>query len=175
MNKPNIIIFGGSFNPYHNGHDAIINYLKSNYTDQIMIVPTINPQKEQIYLTLEQRINFLEEYFKNDKRIDISNACLKNPDNNYVCNLFESYKDCQIKYVLGTDALASISTWKNYDLWKNNIELIVFKRYKHEENGIYLNDLDYENDISSTNIRINESSSIYQNDKIIQIYKNIIK
>ena len=75
MTKRDVAIFGGTFNPVHNGHIDMINYLVDNYiVDEVWVLPSyVSPHKSITdIISYEDRVNMLELSTKN-----ISNTIVK--------------------------------------------------------------------------------------------------
>ena len=54
-------IYIGSFNPVHNGHINLVEFLiNNNYVDEVLIVPTGNYWDKQNLIDLKQRIEMLK-------------------------------------------------------------------------------------------------------------------
>jgi nicotinate-nucleotide adenylyltransferase len=68
-----IAIFGGSFDPPHTGHEAIVREaLKSLDMDRLFIVPTyLNPFKKSFFLDETMRFKLLQKLFKSEKKVEI--------------------------------------------------------------------------------------------------------
>ena len=62
-------VFVGSFNPVHNGHIHVVNYLlEHNIVDKVLIIPTLSYWDKNNLAPLLDRINMLK-FFENDKII----------------------------------------------------------------------------------------------------------
>ena len=117
-------VYIGSFNPVHNGHINLVNYLlKENYVDRILIVPTIGYWDKRNLVDINHRINMLK-FFENDNiLVDITH-------NNYefTCELMDSLKkdvDDDLYLIMGADNIINFNKWKNYqDLLKYNIIIV---------------------------------------------------
>ncbi|MCD6408035.1 pantetheine-phosphate adenylyltransferase [bacterium] len=67
MNK--IAVYPGSFDPITNGHiDVVKRSLK--FLDKIIIAVSTFPRKNFLF-TVEERMNFIKEIFKNEKRVEV--------------------------------------------------------------------------------------------------------
>ena len=81
-----IAVFPGSFDPLTIGHESIL--LRSiNLFDEIIIAIGVNSQKKNLY-SLEQRISWIQDTFKNEKKIRVDSYqgmtidfCIKNNAN----------------------------------------------------------------------------------------------
>ena len=69
----NIALFGGSFDPFHIGHEAIVSKIIDNLLiDKLFIIPTyINPFKEKYHLEPKIRYELLCELYEKDENIEI--------------------------------------------------------------------------------------------------------
>ena len=69
-----IALFGGSFDPPHIGHEAVIKALKKfKDIDKIIIMPTfLNPFKSDFYAPSSLRLKWLKEIFNEETNVEIS-------------------------------------------------------------------------------------------------------
>ncbi len=151
-----IALFGGSFDPPHIGHKAIVKALeKLEYIDKTIIVPAfLNPFKSESFLSANERLSLVKDMFSDFKNIEISNFEIKKqkqvPSIETVNHFLKIYK--KVYLVIGADNLSSLQKWKNYNELQNLVTFIVAKR-----NGItipkeYIT-LNIDENISSTQIR----------------------
>ena len=146
-------IYVGSFNPVHNGHIKVANYLvNNNLVDKVLILPTPAYWDKQNFVDLKHRINMLK-FFETDTII------VDDVHNNY------PYTYQVMEYlVIGADNLEKLHLWKNIDEIIKNNYIIVLKRGNIDYNKYLVNydinkyvivsDFDFIN-ISSTDIRNN--------------------
>ena len=127
-----IALFGGSFDPPHIGHKAIVEALdKLDFIDKIVVMPTfLNPFKSQSYASSKLRFRWLNEIFDHLKDVEINDYEVT--QNRSVTSL-ESVKHLLQKYrkvylVIGADNLASLSNWNNYEELSNLVTFIVASR-----------------------------------------------
>jgi len=127
-----IALFGGSFDPPHIGHMAIVEALKKlEYIDKIILMPTfLNPFKSSSHAPSELRFQWLEEIFKAFENIEINNyEVSKNrtvPTIESVEYLLKRYQ--KIYLVIGADNLASLELWINYESLKEKVTFLVASR-----------------------------------------------
>ena len=71
-------IFGGTFNPVHNGHTETINYLLETIPfDKILIIPNaVPPHKKVKNVSFEHRLRMVTLAFRNIRRAEVDNSCL---------------------------------------------------------------------------------------------------
>ena len=138
-----IAVFGGTFNPFHNGHLSILDILDQSHTfSEILIVPNYNSPLKELDADLSYRIemfNLLESFFEKRYRsnITISDLELKREGASYtyqtVQELGLEYKSKQLLFVLGTDSFFSLHQWKETDKILTHCKLLVIRREYTEE------------------------------------------
>ena len=127
-----IALYGGSFDPPHVGHKAIIQALeKLDYIDKIIIMPTfLNPFKSDSHAPSKLRFKWLKEIFKEFKNVKIDSYEVEQnrqvPTIESVKYLLQTYKN--IYLVIGADNLASLEKWNSYQELKDLVTFIVAPR-----------------------------------------------
>ena len=153
-------LYVGSFNPVHNGHIKVINYLlDKNLVDKVLVLPTPNYWEKQDIVDVKHRVAMLK-FFENEK-IVIDDMHAVYPYTYEVIDSIKKDYDDELYLVIGSDNLENLYLWKNIDkILKNKV--IVLKRgnddidkllEKYPKNKfIVCNDFEYLN-VSSINIR----------------------
>lgn len=153
-----IALFGGSFDPPHIGHTAIIDaLLQLNYIDKIVVMPTfLNPFKSNFHAPSELRLGWLRKIFEEYKRVEVSSYEVdlqrKVPTIETVLQLRKRYKN--IFLVIGADNIETFSKWYNYDELMKLVTVIVVSRDQQEVPKEFRL-LNVNVDISSTQLREN--------------------
>ncbi len=113
-------IFGGTFDPVHNGHIALAkSAIKQVPFDKLIVVPArIQPFKvHQDVTSGEHRENMLKLAFKDVPEAEVSSYELKKKGISYTVdtmNYFKNkYPNDSVCFVMGTDAFLKILDWKN--------------------------------------------------------------
>ncbi len=153
-----IALFGGSFDPPHIGHKAIIEALdKLDYIDKIIVMPTfLNPFKSSFSAPAELRFKWLKEIFKGFLKVQVDryevNQERQVPTIESVKYLLKTYKN--IYLVIGADNLHSLEEWNSYQELKDLVTFIVASRDNIivDEKFIQLN---INENISSSELREN--------------------
>lgn len=167
-----LIFFGGSFNPWHEGHSSCIQLMDS--TKSIIIVPDHNPYKELVQSTkkhssLDQIEAKLKE-FNNDTFLfaGFFEQDQKNPTHQWIVNLKEKFPNKKLSLLMGFDTFMGLDKWINaQSLLDNLTHIYVASREDDEQlkskqlqllnsisqiNIVFLGHHDYE-DLSSSKIR----------------------
>ena len=172
-----IALFGGSFDPPHIGHIAIVEGLeKLAYIDKIIIMPTfLNPFKSKSHASAELRFEWLEKIFKDSKNIEISkyevNQNKKVPTIESVNYLLTQYK--KVYLVIGADNLKSLRSWTNFEELNTKVEFIIASRDNIEIDKSFTI-LKVVQEVSSTALRQNiQKSKLPQKcqEEIYEFYK----
>lgn len=151
-----IALFGGSFDPPHIGHEAIIKALtKFDNIDKVIVMPTfLNPFKSEFHAPASLRVKWLKDIFGEFKNVEISEyeSLQKRqvPTLESVRYLLKKYKN--IYLVIGADNLASLKRWNGYEELKKLVTFVIAPR-----DDIYIPKeflkLDIDERISSTGLR----------------------
>ncbi|MBC8054861.1 MAG: nicotinate-nucleotide adenylyltransferase [Sphingobacteriaceae bacterium] len=131
----NIGLFFGSFNPIHIGHLIIANYI-AHYTtlDQVwFVVSPHNPLKSKSDLiNMYDRLEMAKLATDNSENIKVSDVELKLPQPSYtidtLSHLSERYPEHQFNLIMGSDNLASLKKWKNYEVILRDYKIMVYPR-----------------------------------------------
>lgn len=173
-------VYVGSFNPPHNGHIHVVDYLlANNIVDKVLILPTLSYWDKEDLIDIEKRVEMLKFYEKD--KVEVDNTHNKYEYTYQVLNSIslDNLED-ELYLIIGSDNLEKLHLWKNIEeILKNKI--IVLSRGKIEENEnlkgyqeqfIYIDNFDYL-DISSTYIRNNINGNIEGliNEKVLKYIK----
>jgi len=165
----NIAFFGGSFDPPHKGHKKIINKSLEIF-DKVLIIPNSKSvdKKKLLIESSNHRFNMLNLMFDNSN-VEIVDYEIKSKLPNYTYYtlkfLMNKYKKDNISMIIGQDQLLNLTNWYNYEYIIDNISIVCFRRNFKNLNfqkDIYkvakINFIDFECDISSTDIRMQLSN-----------------
>ena len=153
-------IFGGSFNPIHNGHLSLARQLKEKAgLDEVwLMVSPQNPLKHaDDLLSDEARLEMARRALKNEDGIIASDYEMHLPKPSYTWNTLQAlshdYPDREFVLMIGGDNWDLFDRWYRAEEIKKNYEIVVYTRTPGDPGFI---------DISSTEIRqrIREGKSI---------------
>jgi len=164
MSKPiRTALFGGTFNPLHNGHLAIArSVLEQGMADEVwMLITPCNPwKKDQKLLDDTLRYNMVSDAVRDIEGIYASDYEFKLPRPSYTANTLRhisvDYPDREFILTIGADNWTKFNDWRESDFILSNYPIIVYPR-----NGFDIKDLPQGVtkldcplvDVSSTDIR----------------------
>lgn len=156
-------IYGGSFNPIHNGHINIVKYILDKLQlDRIIIIPVGKAShRNDKMVSAKLRLEMCKKAFEDMEKIVVSDIEIKSSKLSYTVDTLKKiiafYGGHNEFYeILGEDSANYFTSWKQYEKILELSKVIVFRRkgYKGEiehKNVIYLDTPLY--DVSSTMIR----------------------
>ena len=151
-----VALYGGSFDPPHIAHEAIVKALrKLHFLDKVVVMPTfLNPFKSTFTAPADLRLKWLREIFKEFKDVEVSSfevdRAEATPTIMSVRHLLESYD--RVYLVIGADNLASLHKWKNFQELQNLVTFIVATRDDIEVPSSFIQ-LKLDKKISSSELR----------------------
>lgn len=121
-------IYGGSFDPVHNGHiNAAETYMEVLGLDKIIIVPAYcPPHKKGLALTpSEHRLNMCRLAFESLPGFEVSDIEIQRADEGYmadtVAQLRELYPEDELILLMGEDMLLTFRQWHD---WQKIIDIV---------------------------------------------------
>ncbi len=160
-----VLVFGGSFNPPTKAHLEIVEKLLERYDHaRVLLLPVGDDYHKPELVSFWHRRNMLERLFKDKNRVIVSNEEAKAPYHGTLetlKRLNDTYDD--IHFVIGSDQLAGLKKWINYEELLKRYPFIILTRKNaltEEETERKFADIthdftfiDFDADISSTEIR----------------------
>ena len=121
-----IALFGGTFNPIHNGHIQIINETsKLKFIDKVLVIPdNLPPHKDVgIFADNHHRVNMCRLAIKGIDKVQIDESELLRGGKSYTYDTLRSFKqkypNDKLYFVCGGDMLVTLHQWyKAEDLFK---------------------------------------------------------
>lgn len=167
-------IFGGTFDPIHNGHLHIAYEALYNLNlDKVMFMPSGNPphKKDRIITDAKIRYALINEVIEGEKRFEISDYEINKQSLSYTYETLKYFNkvepNTQWYFITGVDCLMNLYTWRNVDEILSLCKFVVFNRSGYNKQEILIQKKNIENkydkeiifldlpilEISSTNIR----------------------
>ena len=132
-------LFFGSFNPIHNGHLILANFMNefSDLDEVWFVVSPHNPLKEQKSLLADyHRLALVRIAIEDHPKLGVTDIEFKMPRPSYTIDtltwLNEKYPDRQFVVICGTDVFRGFKKWKNYQEILKQYSLYVYPRPGYE-------------------------------------------
>ena len=145
MLEKRIGLFGGSFDPIHLGHLAILeSFISSGYIDELWVLVNPNPpHKHALDASYSDRLRMVEMATKDINGCLISRIEEDLPTPNYSYKTIDYVIDnlgySNVYFCLGSDSIGSFNTWKNYEKILDRVMLLVAQRSNDFRLPSYLN------------------------------------
>lgn len=133
-----IAIFGGSFNPIHNGHLLVAQAVFESFGfDQVLLVPCqVSPFKQgqdgALLADASQRLDMLRLAVGSDSRFDICDIEAKRQGVSYtidtVRQLMANYPDTAFSLVMGMDSLLDLYRWRQANELVSLCDIVTVQR-----------------------------------------------
>lgn len=140
----NLCVFQGTFNPIHNAHLRVAEYVADIYNpDKLLFIPAANPpHKDCDPAYSEHRYNMVKLALENYPEFSISDIEYRRGGKSYtyytICELRKEYNiSDRILFIIGTDAFEKIESWYEVDKLKDLVKFIVFVREENFEISKY--------------------------------------
>jgi nicotinate-nucleotide adenylyltransferase len=128
-------VMGGTFDPPHYGHvEAVRGILKSPGVAKVSILPNASPPQKDTQSTAEQRWQLCEAAFlEEDARVELLDLELKSDGTNYTVDTLRQLKtrsgpSQEIAFVIGTDQLLNLESWRGFPELLRECHWIVLRR-----------------------------------------------
>lgn len=134
--KNKILIFGGTFNPIHNGHLILAEHcINEEGFDKVVFIPTMNPYYKDT-LDFDTRLKMLKMAIKdNDKFAYSSIEKRYNLEGKLylILEKISELSDDDITILIGSDSLMNLDWWYKIDEILKNYKILVLKRDDDDE------------------------------------------
>lgn len=171
--KDTVVIFGGSFNPPINSHFSIAQQVLNEYeqVEKVIFIPVNKKYEKDGLLENEHRYNMLKLVTDKNKNFIVSNIDMNGSRSLYTIETLEEiqkqYKDKNVWFLIGSDNLKELHTWKRAEELVSKYKILVMERNEdkildiieknkllscYKENIIKLNE-EIRSNFSSTYIR----------------------
>lgn len=136
----NIVVFGGTFDPIHNGHIRIAKAASERFSSKVVFVPAKTPRWKSPEETDQNRLEMLKLALKDvdfDYEINEFELC-SNGEINYSINTVKHLKDeyhaKNIYFIIGVDQVNQFDKWKDADELAKLAKIVYVNRPGYEIN-----------------------------------------
>lgn len=143
MKKERVGIFGGTFNPPHNGHvKAAETFLQQMKLDRLIIIPALIPPHKEYNSTVssKERIDMCNLAFSDIDNAEISDIEIRRGGKSYTyLTLTElTREDRELFFLCGTDMILTMDTWKNPEIIFELASVCFVRRETVSENDSHI-------------------------------------
>ena len=129
-------LYGGSFNPFHQGHKAVADYaLQSLGLHKIIwLVTPHNPFKDiNLYSPFNQRLEQVKKHITNPYYIISDIEHMIHSKNTYQTLLYltQCYSKIKFTYIIGSDSLSHLHTWHFFKEFGELVKIAIIVRPTH--------------------------------------------
>ena len=117
-----IAVMGGTFDPIHNGHLVVAEYVRTSLElDKVIFIPSgVHPFKNNKGITEGQkRLDLLSLAIKSNEYFDISTMEINREGTTYTIDTIKElkkiYKEDEIFFIIGSDIIFEIEKWKDFE------------------------------------------------------------
>ena len=140
-----IAVYGGSFNPLHTGHLAVMRSLAGEFDKVLLVVSPQNPLKSASDLSdsdrrLDDARSAVERHREElDGIVEVCDVEFHLPRPNYTVRTLERlkamYPEDRISLVIGADQIEDFRRWKEYERILGEFGVCVFPRKGYDLYG----------------------------------------
>ena len=135
QSKPEIAIFGGSFDPPHKGHQQIVlKALKELDIDRLIILPAyLNPFKERSLASPEKRLKWCHQLFDGIPGATVDDYEIRQNRSVRTAESVKHFSDTySVKYlIIGSDNLSTLTQWHEFEWLNQTITWVIVTREGH--------------------------------------------
>ena len=135
-------IMGGTFNPIHMGHLIVSEYIREDMElDLICFIPTGNPPHKvgEYILDGQKRYELVKKAINDNEKFVVSDIEVTRMGYSYsidtIRHIMSLYPEDKLYFIIGSDKLFELPTWKEVDKLIQLVEFVVYDRgyYSEEE------------------------------------------
>ncbi len=134
--KNKILIFGGTFNPIHNGHLILAEHcINEEGFDKVVFIPTMNPYYKDT-LDFDTRLKMLKMAIKDNDKFAYSSIEKRYNLEGMLYLILEKISklsDDDITILIGSDSLMNLDWWYKIDEILKKYKILVLKRDDEDE------------------------------------------
>ena len=127
-------IFGGTFDPIHQGHVGALNLLCEKFTFKHVhwVLSARPPHKDQVSASIEQRFEMLQLALKGNDIYIADDVEISRQEKSYTVDTVEYFRQCypnaKLLVIIGSDSLLNLPSWHRYSELVEQVNWIVMHR-----------------------------------------------
>lgn len=138
MEKKQIVIFGGCFNPPLNSHFSLAEQILNEYSniEKIVFVPVNSKYQKADLISNEHRYQMLKLVCDKNSKLDVSRIEIDSERPLYTIETLrifqKEYSEYETAFIIGSDNLKEIDTWQKADELAKDFKIYVLERDKDD-------------------------------------------
>ena len=135
MINKKIGLFFGTFDPIHNGHIEVAQYIVDNcFSDEVwLLITPQNPEKKYIKISnFDDRFKMAEIATNRIDKVKPSKVEQNLPIPNYsidtLKHISEKFKNYEFSLVIGQDNFEKLNSWKSHEKIIENYKILIYPR-----------------------------------------------
>ena len=126
-------IFGGTFDPIHNGHVKVIeNLLRIVNFDKLIVIPNGYPPHKDEGINPIDKLELVNIALSHIENIQIDERELKANTPSYAYLTYKQVQleneDCSLAWIMGSDSFLGIETWYQYEKLLQEANILILER-----------------------------------------------
>ncbi len=132
--KKQIVMFGGSFNPPLNSHFLLAQQIINEYSEikKILFMPVNSKYQKADLISNTHRYEMLKLVCNKNEKFEVSKLEIESSRPLYtietLTKLQKEYLEYEIAFIIGSDNLRQINTWKTPEKLVQNFKIYVLQR-----------------------------------------------
>ncbi len=130
-----LVVYGGTFNPIHNAHVAIIRYLAGRADiDRVLVIPTFVPPHKACpdLASGDIRLALCRAALRGIEKVEVSDLELRRREKSYTVDTLLALKaekpDAELALCCGGDMIATLHQWHRYREILELAEILAVRR-----------------------------------------------
>ena len=131
-------LFGGTFDPVHNGHLILAREtIEQLQLDRLILIPNaISPHKQtRVAAPGELRLEMLRRAVAGEPKLEVDDLELRRTGPSYAIDTVEEmllrYPGAHLHYLIGEDNVAELHTWRRANELQRLVQFVVLSRRVH--------------------------------------------
>ena len=126
-------VLGGTFDPIHNGHVAMAQAAKQAFSlERTILLVASDPPHKRAAASVQDRLHMAALALENEDRLELSSLEANRPGQTYTVESLRAlkrlYSEKRLCYIIGSDTLYDLPTWREASAVTRLCEFIVFCR-----------------------------------------------
>lgn len=127
-------VLGGSFDPVHDGHLAIVERIRTDgMADRVLVIPAWrSPHKQSVTASARHRLAMVQLAFASEPKVVVDSCEIERPGPSYTVETLEalhaSRPDERLRLVMGADNLGGFLQWRHPERILELAEIILLAR-----------------------------------------------